>query len=212
MKIVFDLDGTLIDSSDRMYNLFVQLVGDSRLSKDDYWNYKRDKHTNQELIREHYTTISYNDFLLQWMEKIEEYEYLKLDTKYQDTIEVLDKLGNFYSMILLTARQSEERLVHQLKEIGLLGYFDVVLTTKGIRSKESVWEDYKSSCMNEESFVYVTDMGKDIVFGRNVGFITVAISHGFMNKNRLLEYKPDYIINDLTDLIEVIDKIEAIHS
>ena len=43
MKIFFDLDGTLIDSKLRMYNLFQELVPQSNLTFVEYWEYKKNK-------------------------------------------------------------------------------------------------------------------------------------------------------------------------
>ena len=35
---IFDLDGTLIDSSERMYKLFCELIPQTNLTKEEYWN------------------------------------------------------------------------------------------------------------------------------------------------------------------------------
>ena len=58
MIFIFDLDGTLIDSSERMYMLFCELVPECKLSKNEYWDYKRDKVNHKVLLERLYADIN----------------------------------------------------------------------------------------------------------------------------------------------------------
>ena len=50
MNLIFDLDGTLIDSRLRLYNLFQQLVPTSELTYQDYWAFKQEKVSNEDIL------------------------------------------------------------------------------------------------------------------------------------------------------------------
>ena len=55
----------------------------------------------------------------------------------------------------------------------------------------------------------VSDMGADIAVGNNMGYHTIAVSHGFMNSERLTEYLPDFIVDNLYDFVNVIGGIKC---
>ena len=50
MNLIFDLDGTLIDSRNRLYQLFQRLVPESTLSFEEYWKLKRNKISNKDIL------------------------------------------------------------------------------------------------------------------------------------------------------------------
>jgi phosphoglycolate phosphatase len=202
MNIIFDLDGTLIDSSERMYRLFCKLIPECGLSKEEYWEYKRNKINHKKLIEMKYPDVDFDVFNKKWMPLIESKEYLALDINYADTVQVLDKLYNNANIYLLTARQSRTALLSELTELGLINYFLEILTTDGIYTKKEV---IKKECERKPELarkdnIFVSDMGSDIALGNEMGYFTVAITHGFMNENRLLEYNPKRVIHQLSDL------------
>lgn len=203
MIYIFDLDGTLIDSSERMYRLFCDLIPECDLSKEEYWNYKRNKVNHKKLIEILYLQLNFEMFNNRWMLLIEDKHYLAMDKNYPDTIEVLSKLKtNDNDLYLLTARQSKKALMEELETLNLLDFFNAVLITEGKQSKEDVLLEYARSndnILNKEN-IFVSDMGKDIQLGNKLGFDTVAISHGFMSEEKLKEYSPKRVIKELNEL------------
>jgi phosphoglycolate phosphatase len=201
MNVIFDLDGTLIDSSERMYRLFCDLVPQCELTKEGYWDLKRDKINHKQLLAMKYPNVDYELFNKEWMNRIELEEYLLLDTTYHDTIEVLNFLSSKSNLYLLTARQLKLNLYNQLTRLGIIGFFKKIFVTENKYSKEELL--FKEYIMNNQqncNDFFVSDMGKDIELGNKLGFKTVAITHGFMNGMRLKEYSPNYIINNLVEL------------
>ena len=91
MKIIFDLDGTLICSKKRLYELFCNLIQSRDLSFSDYWNLKYIGNSNQDILRERfdYTKAEISNFVNGWMKKIESDYYLEKDTLIDGTIEFL---------------------------------------------------------------------------------------------------------------------------
>lgn len=198
MKIVLDLDGTLIDSSERMYRLFQKLVPESRLSRDEYWNLKRDKNNHRMILNGLFPDRDFEDFNRKWMNEIESNDFLEMDRCYPDTIPVLSSLKERYELILLTARQSKIRLLNEINRLGISVFFTAVLVTGGTNTKE----DLIRKIGHESSDIYVSDMGEDILLGKKYGFYTCAITHGFMNEKKLQGYLPDKIVHSLTELQE----------
>lgn len=204
MNIIFDLDGTLIDSSERLYKLFNHLVPESKLTKEEYWDLKRNKINHQMIIDKYFPNIYFDDFNNKWMELIEDPEYLDMDACYKDTTKVLNKLKEKYNIYLLTARQSKSNLIDELKRLNIINYFDEILVTENKLSKgELLKENLNRLGVTNKDF-FISDMGKDILIGNKYNLKTVAISHGFMNKDNLLTYNPKYCIDDLSEIIDLI--------
>ncbi len=207
MNIVFDLDGTLIDSSERMYRLFQTIVPESQLTKETYWALKRDKVSHKQLIERLFPQYDFDSFNSLWLNEIEKNKYLRMDKIFPDTRSVLDKLSKNNQIILLTARQSKEGLIEELDRLELKQYFSVLLVTAAIKPKEELLKQAEQDCIQRnEDDLFVSDMGKDIIIGKSLNYKTVAITHGFMSRERLSEYSPDYMINDLCDLLSIADK------
>ncbi|MCI8949863.1 MAG: HAD family hydrolase [Lachnospiraceae bacterium] len=203
MNIIFDLDGTLIDSSERMYKLFCCLVSQCKLTKKEYWDLKRDKVNHKELLKMRYPEIEFSKFNKEWMRSIEKKYYLDMDQNYPDTLDVLYSLDKSFDLYLLTARQSKTGLYDELKRLSLFGFFRKILLTEGSKTKEEllckVIKDIPD--LGDKRNIFVSDMGNDILLGNKIGYSTVAISHGFMSREKLAEYKPGRIIDELSEFL-----------
>ena len=142
MNIILDLDGTLIDSSERMFRLFQTLVPESTFSKQYYWDLKRNKITHEMILKLYFPHISFDRFNSLWMQKIEKEEYLLMDRNFDDTKDVLNKLSKKFDLYLLTARQSKQMLQKELTWLCLSKYFKQILVTQRTTSKKELLLTY----------------------------------------------------------------------
>ncbi|MCR4925226.1 MAG: HAD hydrolase-like protein [Clostridiales bacterium] len=196
-KYIFDLDGTLINASNRLYKLFQALVPESNFSLSDYWKLKRNKVNHQKILSEYFSNCSFDVFNKKWLALIESPEYLQFDCLYDDTKRVLEILSKDNALYLLTARQSRENLLKELESLDIARYFLEILATENKTDKSELLRQIE---FNKNDF-FVSDMGKDIAIGNDAGLITVAIAHGFMSKECLSKYNPCFIIDELSDLL-----------
>ena len=195
-KYIFDLDGTLVDASERLYKLFQFLVPESKLTKKEYWDFKRDKVGHQMILERLFPNHSFDEFNKRWLGLIEAPEYLAMDSLYPDTIETLERLGQNCELVLLTARQSKENLFAELERLEIKKYFSKILVTEAKTDKAALLGGL--DFCGEDFFV--SDMGKDIAVGNAAGLRTIAVTHGFMSGERLAEYKPARLVGELGEL------------
>ena len=199
MKILIDLDGTILDSRKRLYSLFSALVPECILDINAYWALKRDKITHKRILLEHYG-YSYHEikiFELEWLTKIETHEFLNMDTIYPGAhshIQMLSKMADLY---LLTARQFPDMVDSQLNKFKIKKFFKSIYVTRGKISKNELVIDLKLS--NEDWII--GDTGYDIEVGKKLGVRTASVTNGFLNKKSLLIYKPDLILETFIDFI-----------
>lgn len=207
MNLIFDLDGTLIDASERMYRLFNRLIPESSLTKMEYWDLKRAKVNHQMLLQRFFPQYNFDVFNRKWLSMIELDDYLDMDICYPDTISVLERLSEDNSIILLTARQDKERLLAELARLKIKKYFKLILVTEAkLGKKELVLEAVKAGRLPklETTVLFISDMGKDILCGKELGVKTVGITHGFMSREKLLGYEPDYLVDELREVEKIV--------
>ena len=112
MNIIFDLDGTLIDSKLRLYKLFSDLVPSSELSFDSYWNIKRRGIGHEVILKDcyKYTHRDYRAFHKKWLSLIECSAYLDLDTKIDNVHRVLEDCnGQFFLHLCTETERSDDK-------------------------------------------------------------------------------------------------------
>ena len=192
-KIFFDLDGTLIDSKKRLYQLFQDLIPESKLSFDEYWKLKSHKVNHQTILSEQFPQYDFDAFNQKWLSLIETEKYLKLDTVYPNVKEVLTALGRENELYVLTARQSKEMLYNQLDWLGLTPYFKEILVTENKQTKTDILKRFSLSFED----VLIGDTGHDIQTGKAAGLKTIAVSYGFLAEDVLNTYQPDKIVKQL---------------
>jgi len=118
MKIIFDLDGTLIDVSDRHYAVYREVSDELRgiaLEKQAYWDLKKENAQWPKLLE--YSKIpqaNLADFMNLFIGKIEQPKYLKKDKLFPATKKVLSSLSN-HELYLLSLRRSAQTLLDELE-------------------------------------------------------------------------------------------------
>ena len=198
MKIIFDLDGTLIDSRERLYYLFQHLVPASDLTFEAYWNFKRNKIDHRKILETRYLFSEHDivSFQKNWMDKIELPEWLAFDKPFKGITAYLMELKKQHDLYLVTARQYEASVLVQLAEFGWTNIFTKVLVTAQKTEKINLINNAIATNLADW---FVGDTGKDIETGKSLGMQTAAVLSGFLNREKLMEYNPDLIINCVTD-------------
>lgn len=198
INLIFDLDGTLIDSRLRLYRLFQRLIPESKFSFESYWAFKQNQVSNETILAHEfgYDAAAIKCFVADWMELIEAPEYLSLDTAIPSIHDALDRLGKEARLHVCTARQHRWLAIDQLNHLGLLACFDRVMVTEQSRSKEELISELPDLGPNDW---IIGDTGKDIQVGQALGIKTCAVLSGFLSEKRIKAYNPHLILPTATD-------------
>ena len=201
MNMVFDLDGTLIDSKLRLYRLFQHLATDSTLSYEQYWAFKQKKISNDKLLSSlfGFSEKQITEFTTRWMSLIESQEFLALDSNFAGMESALGVLKQHADLHVCTARQRRQPVLDQLESLNLAQFFQHVLVTEQICRKETLIATNIPSLSSKDWLV--GDTGKDIQVGKSLKLNTCAVLSGFLNREALIEYCPDVILNSVTDFV-----------
>lgn len=203
MKIIFDLDGTLICSKKRLYELFCDLVGNGDLSFDYYWQLKFESNSNQDILKKEfsYSDEMINIFVADWMRKIEEDYYLDMDSPIKGLKEFLQEISKNNQLYVCTARQSIAQVKKQLDNFNILDLFCEVFVTEQKFTKLELLINSEVSFSQEDWFM--GDTGHDINTGKQLGMQTCAVLSGFMSEKALEAYSPQLILDNITHFSDV---------
>lgn len=199
LNIIFDLDGTLINSRQRLFELFRQLIPSCQFSYDQYWRLKQNRITNEMILADQfgYDNDEIGLFNSQWLSLIETREFLELDENFPGIHATLLRLKERANLIVCTARQHRTLALEQLENLGLLGFLDFVLVTQKLHTKEYL---IRNQLPNLDSCDWlIGDTGADIRTGKALNIRTCAVSSGFLSRDILIEYGPDLLLNCVTE-------------
>jgi len=209
ITLYIDLDGTIIDTSDRHYNVYKDILNNSSqaiLSKEGYWLLKRSGYSLRDILRETINKKKIDHFFNLWIEKIELYDNLKFDKIIDDASDNLDFLSNEYNLVLISGRLNRTNLIKQLKELDIEKYFKAILNAQSLENPDRV----KCKLINENSLFsnknawIIGDTEADINAGKKCKINTVAVLSGLRNEKKIKQLKPDYIINNFSNVIDVL--------
>jgi len=188
LKIILDLDGTLIDYRERAWNLFL-LLTNRACTRDFYFNQKSLGVSNHEILNNINKNVDWKEFDLHWRAKIESVEYLEYDEIFSNLREWLHEANNRgNSLYLCTARRNRENLFLQLEKFKLIGFFTSIIVTYG---NEKTTQLSKLLELEGAFDWIISDSPGDIKTGKKLGLRTCSVGTGFRSNETLAKYLPD---------------------
>lgn len=212
MHFFFDLDGTILDTSNRYYLIYYNIInrlGGLPLTKKVYWNYKCNN-VSEELILMHSDLQQslfdeYNDTRQNFIES--DY-YLKFDNVWPELFEFIPSSKLYNKILLVTLRKKRQQLITQLENLGIYNWFENIITVESNKVKcerhllkaNSILKLYP----NNLSGIFVGDTETDVRSGKLLGLDSIAVSYGIRKRKFLTHAKPHTILNSPKELVNFI--------
>ncbi len=206
--IMFDLDGTLVDSMKDIAN-----AGNFTLK-----NFGLKTKSVQEITsyvgegREHLVKKLLGDkpgFLKEAISVFGEYykkHSMDNSTLYPNVKEMLEYFKDKKKAVV--SNKNREEVVSNLKSLAIYDYFENIIGGDEVeRRKPSQFHLCKTMQMlrvDKGKSIMVGDMDIDISAGKNAGILTCAVTYGVSKKEDIIRAKPDFIIDDIIKLKGII--------
>lgn len=206
-NLLFDLDGTLVDSSQGIINAFTYTFTQMNLEVPDvkvlstfigpplettFDNFFTDK-TQVEIAIQHFR------------------EFYKKEGVYQVHLykgipEMLDKLKSSEYTLYVTTSKHEPMAIHMLEELGIDNYFTKIY---GSMSNRFVKADVVKACLEEEALdtdqtVIIGDTQFDIIGGKVAGIKTLGVTWGFGTESDLIIADADQIAHSPKEILSLL--------
>ena len=208
--IMFDLDGTLVDTSKDITNALnyaIKPYGLKDLTVED----------TIKMIGEGITRLIekvLSDEKSQWRDEVIKrflayYSEHLIDysSVYPYVRETLEKLNGYRKAVI--SNKKEYLSMKLLDKLGLLKYFNLVIgsdtTSERKPSPIPVIHVFTRLGIDPDESIIVGDSNYDIEAGKKAGIKTVAVTYGYRERHYLKE--ADYIIDNIKDLVTVLEKI-----
>jgi len=209
-NIIFDFNGTIIDDVD----LCLQLLNES-LKRFNHPTISKEKYKNifRFPIIEYYKLAGF-DF------DSEKENYDQLAVRFQDEYhlkcndcklyanikETLERYSKDKRLIILSATLTNE-LIIQLDHYGITGYFQDILGIDTIyaEGKIDVAKSFMASNeLDSDKTVVIGDTDHDYEVAKVLGCHSILFSQGHQSRKTLEKCKPDYVIDDIKELWNII--------
>lgn len=203
--ILFDLDGTLIDTNELItasfkytFERFQMDFADEEIIEFNgpplIETFKR-----IDPVRADEMVAVYRTYNLEVHD-----EYVKIFPNVQETLEALRAKNMKLGVVTTKMSPGAER---GLEKTGIAEYFDTVVTLSQVSHPkphpEPVIKAMKQLDALNTSTIMVGDNSHDIEAGKNAGVRTAGVSWSQKGKEHLKYYEPTYMLDDMTDLIRI---------
>jgi len=205
--ILFDLDGTLIDTNELIISTYLHT-----LEKYFPGKYKRqdvlpflgptlhevfeamDPERVEEMVLEYRTyNLANHDALVK--------EFVGV----METIETLKKKG--YKLAIVTTKR-EDVAFKGLRLMKLDPFFDVMIAYDHVKKvkpdPEPIFLALEKLDSKPEETLMVGDNFHDVLAGKNAGTKTAGVAWTIKGRDYLAKYEPDYMLENMTDLITIL--------
>lgn len=206
--VLFDLDGTLINTNDLIINSWEYI----------YTNYLGIK-ADEEKIKLHFgepllTTMESLDKvnakqLCEIYKEINLKQHDKLTKKIDGIEELLIDLRKMRIKIGIATSKKRELAKRGLNLFGLLEYFDVMVTVEDTEKHKPNGEPVIKACqllnVDPSISLYVGDTSYDILCGKNAGSKTCAVKYSALPLKNLIKLKPDFLVERPEEIIDIVN-------
>ncbi len=205
MLVIFDLDGTLIDTREEIEYTFRKAFENLGLRLDEKRLVENIGLAIEELIESllgHYDPKVHEE-----IRKV----YLGLQKRRIRVFPGMDELvmnGGFKKAIYT----SKKRWValRDLQYLGILHLFPIVIGADDVSRKKPHGEGIEKAIQlageNKEHTFVVGDTEMDILAAKHVGVKSIAVTWGFRDESFLIRFKPDYLARTPQDILKIIGR------
>lgn len=202
--MILDLDGVLLDVSERYYRVHCAIAGAKRMSKACYWDLKRARAPIEELVEPGADASFYK---ARWLDLIERQDYLACDCVIPRCADALKELSADRVLTLATLRRDEAAMRAQLTSLDLERFFSSVLcaapSAEPWRSKREL---LASAGAEKGAGWIVGDTEVDARCGKALGLKTAAVLSGIRDRERLELERPDALLEGLWEFPSLLAK------
>jgi pyrophosphatase PpaX len=205
---LFDIDGTLLDTTEFVYGSFRSSLL-THMHKEFTW--EEISPVLGKSLKECYQLLSgleMVDHLIEGHRAFQNQEiHLQLVKAYPQAVETLSQLRDNGIRIAAVTSRGGENLLKTLKIGGIAPYLEMVVTDTDVKihkpDPEGIMKALTFLHIPPERAVMIGDTNIDILAGKNAGVKTIGVTYGFHSR-RVIEANPDYVVDTVAEVLPVI--------
>jgi phosphoglycolate phosphatase len=211
--VCFDLDGTLIDSYQTIYKTTVKTLEHLKIEEPliETEFHKRIGHHFLHIFDE--LNIPVTD-IEEFIDIYKGYYFDFIDESflYNGVTEVLNQLNKDGIKISLLTTKGQDQADKIINHFGLRKYFSFVMGRRNNIAIKPSPESLLFICdelnVEESQTIMVGDSELDINCGKSAKAYSCAVTYGYRTKEILIKENPDFIIDNIGELLSIRNQIE----
>jgi len=219
--VIFDLDQTLIDSLQAFteaFNRGIKRLGLDPVGKEMVASFLDNGWRMERMLSEAFPSVFLEEETRKQCQDEIRKAYLELEpTKVvlksgvERTLRLLREKGVKIGIVTGRMTKGDGKWL-ELRRLNIHQYIDAMVTAAEAPSKPA--PDGLISCakalgLSTEECVYVGDSRLDMRAGKEAGLLTVGIQTGVAGKELLIKEGPDYIIGEVSELLNYLSELET---
>jgi phosphoglycolate phosphatase len=209
--IIFDFDGTLADTFDVLVSITNRLAIEFGYKPTVREELDRLRNmSSREIVARSGVSLFKIPFLLNRVKEDlrDQIENVNIVPGIKEALTHLKDEG--HNLGILTSN-SEENVRSVLKQNGMHDLFSFVYSETNLFSKHRILKKFiNKNHLRTEEVIYVGDETRDIEASKRIHIKVIAVSWGFNSTEALTHYKPDFLIQQPSELIEVMRNLDKI--
>lgn len=205
--LLFDFDGTLLDTNSLIIETFMHVLGERFPGK----------YQPQDCVRflgpslaETFKEIAPDEA----EELISKYRAWNLEhhdelvKEYEGVVETLEKLKEMGIRLAIVSTKRRSTIARGLEIIGAAHLFEVVVGVDDVSrvkpDPEPILLALEKLGLNQSDVIMIGDNSHDIEGGKNAGVRTAGVAWAFKGRDFLQQFNPDYMLEHMSDLISIV--------
>lgn len=214
--VVFDLDGTLVDLGDMFYRIFSELIRTQGLAPIQF-----DRHGDPWVSAHGQALAAYPQlcgvtaepwFADTWEQVVREMLATGEVRLYTGARAMLEQVRESGRRICLASNTPKRFVAIKLEVLGIAHFFDAVFTPQdqwGAKPKPaSLFHAMKKFGLAPREIVMVGDHDQDVLYGKNAGVRTVALTGGYGSPEELRAAQPDFLLASIAGFPSVLARLD----
>lgn len=213
MLIIFDLDGTVLDTYELIRQSFIHTF---RKHLPDY------EYTEEELnsyfgplLNDSFSKLTDDQELIEEMIKTYREFNFSAHDQYVKTFpngkEIIEQLYDEQYQLAVFSNKRRDAVLLGLEIVGLKKYFQIILGSDDVKNvkpdPEGVFKILEY--FNTKDAIMVGDTAYDMQAAKNSGIISIGVTWSNTSKEELQSFGADYIANDYLELYEIIKGVKT---
>lgn len=206
--LLFDLDGTLVNTNELIIASFKDTLGhyfpEKQYTREDILPFMGPR------LDESFGSID-PDRMDEMIARYRRHNWENHDllvTSFDGVYETLESLAQSNYRLAVVTTKRRDMAERGLKLTNLDKFFEVVITLEDSEKTkpdpEPLFKALNFFNSNPEDAIMVGDNHHDILGGKNAGTLTAGVAWSLKGKDVLQSYHPDYMLEHMSDLIDIL--------
>jgi pyrophosphatase PpaX len=210
--ILFDIDGTLLDSVEFLYRAFEHAFDLHHIPRMPREGMREFIGPPLEKV---YVNMAPGCDAASMTESHRQFQETHLDLikLFPDTISTLEELKRRNLKLAAITTRSKRTSIESLERFDLTSFFEIIVSAEDVQrhkpDPEPLQKALSAMSVIPTNAIMVGDTEADILAGKNAGTKTAAALYGFGGRELIVQH-PHYILQRLGEILQVVERSEII--